>query len=46
LENKYPRLNKFFILRRQFQWYYLVLNLVFFIIICIFVLCLDILVLI
>jgi hypothetical protein len=45
LENKYPRFNKFFTLRRKFQKYYLGFNLVLFILICILVLCLDILIL-
>jgi len=45
LEAKYPRLNKFFKLRIQFQRYYLVLNLVLFLILCIFVLSINILVL-
>ena len=45
LEAKYPRLNKFFKLRLQFQRYYLILNLVLFIVLCIFVLSINILVL-
>jgi hypothetical protein len=45
LEAKYPRLNKFFKLRIQFQRYYLFLNLVLFLILSIFVLSINILVL-
>lgn len=43
IEEKYPRWNKFFVLRKKYQKYYLGLNLSFFIVLSLFILGLDLL---
>ena len=43
IEEKYPRWNKFFTLRRKYQRYYLTLNLIYFVVFSLFVLALDLL---